>query len=189
MSYILYANSFLIIVYWQFLSIFFSLFFLITCTINVSEKPPRGVDNKICIVLYCIVLYCIVLYWCWSLLGLKGLHSSKPQATLNRHNLLPFQKLFDRLIFYSKAQSSTAPNHIRIVLSFPTAWFLYSYWEEGTYYWFKYWQFPILYYNIFFIVIFSFSPFLLNSDARYLSGISWKSKKKEKRDFLGQRRK
>ena len=183
MSYILYANSFLIIVYWQFLSIFL-FFWLPVLLIFVSEKPPWGVDNKIC-----IVLYCIVLYWCWSLLGLKGLHSSKPQATLNRHNLLPFQKQFDRLIFYSKAQSSTAPNHIRIVLSFPTAWFLYSYWKEGTYYWFKYWQFPILYYNIFFIVVFSFSPFLLNSDARYLSGISLKSKRKEKRDFLGQRRK
>ena len=122
-------------------------------------------------------------YWAPSL------NSRKPQAHPNRHNLLPFQKQFDRLIFYSKAQSSTAPNHIRIVLSFPTAWSLYSYWEEGTYYWFKYWQFPILYYNIFFIVIFSLSPFLLDSDARYLSGISWKRKRKEKRDFVGQSRK
>ena len=173
--------------------VFFFLFFFWSPVLLMSLKSPHGeLTIKFvlyCIVLYCIVLYCIVLYWCWSLLGLKGLHSSKPQATLNRHNLLPFQKLFDRLIFYSKAQSSTAPNHIRIVLSFPTAWFLYSYWKEGTYYWFKYWQFPILYYNIFFIVIFSFSPFLLNSDARYLSGISLKSKRKEKRDFLGQRRK
>ena len=42
------------------LSIIFDYFFSVFILSIVSEKPPWGVDNKICIVLYCIS--CIVSY-------------------------------------------------------------------------------------------------------------------------------
>ena len=65
----MFSYSFLIIAYWQ---IFF--FWLPVLLIFVSEKPPWGVDNEICIVLYCNFvwtdlgwfIYLEVLIWFWS---------------------------------------------------------------------------------------------------------------------------